>query len=202
MCYSRVGVSNPALWDLRKEQEEEEPCLTPQPEEVIDGAEQLHSHVIVDQGILQHACLQTQVPNVLPHTALATLLIVPKEEGKKHQLVSVSCRRGIHLQYNFVHVTANKYPSRVYFLHNFHKKTIFCCLSHSYGFQNKSPSLSITYFLTQVPLGASRGDSVLNESYQLQVVCVGWDSTSKGDRGWGGENPIEKNNPNDPDPEV
>lgn len=43
---------------------------------------------------------------------------------------------------------------------------------------------------------------MLNESYQLQVVCVGWDSTSKGDRGLGGENPIERNNQNHPDPEV
>jgi hypothetical protein len=80
--------------------------------------------VIVNQGILQHACLQTQVPNVLPHTALATLLIVPKEEeGKKHQsdVVEVSI-------YNFVHVTANKYPSRVYFLHHVRKKTDFVSL--------------------------------------------------------------------------
>lgn len=58
------------------------------------------------------------------------------------------------------------------------------------------------YFLTQVPLGASRGDSLLNESHQLQGVRVGWDSTSQGDRVLGGENPIERNNQTHPDPEV
>lgn len=75
-------------------------------------------------------------------------------------------------------------------------------LSHSYGFPNKTLYFSIMYFLTQVPMGASRGDSLLNESHHVQRVRVGWDSTSKGDRGLGGENPIERNNQNHPDPEV
>lgn len=36
--------------------------------------------MVVDQGVLQHACLETQVPNMLPHPSLATLLIMPEEQ--------------------------------------------------------------------------------------------------------------------------
>lgn len=54
--------------------------LTTQPEEVINCPEQLHSHVVVDQGILQHACLETQIPDMFPHPSLAALLIMPEEK--------------------------------------------------------------------------------------------------------------------------
>lgn len=50
--------------------------LTAEPEEVIDASEQLHSHVVVDQSILQHACLEAQVSDMLPHPALTALLIM------------------------------------------------------------------------------------------------------------------------------
>lgn len=55
--------------------------LTAEPEEVIDAFEQLHSHVVVDQSILQHACLEAQVSHVLPHSSLAALLIIPEIKG-------------------------------------------------------------------------------------------------------------------------
>lgn len=51
---------------------------TSEPEEVIDASEQLHSHVVVDQSVLQHACLKAQVSHMLPHPALTTLLIMPE----------------------------------------------------------------------------------------------------------------------------
>lgn len=52
--------------------------LTAKPEEVIDASEQLHSHVVVDQRVLQHARLETQVSDMLPHPALTALLIMPE----------------------------------------------------------------------------------------------------------------------------
>lgn len=55
--------------------------LTAEPEEVIDASEQLHSHVVVDQSVLQHACLETQVSDMLPHPALTALLIMPESKG-------------------------------------------------------------------------------------------------------------------------
>lgn len=55
--------------------------LTAKPEEVIDASEQLHSHVVVDQSVLQHACLETQVSDMLPHPALTALLIMPESRG-------------------------------------------------------------------------------------------------------------------------
>lgn len=40
--------------------------------------------MVVDQGVLQHACLETQVPDMLPHPSLATLLIMPeRKQGEK-----------------------------------------------------------------------------------------------------------------------
>ena len=38
-------------------------------------------HVVVHQGVLEHARLETQVPHVLPHAALAALLIMPGRDG-------------------------------------------------------------------------------------------------------------------------
>lgn len=52
------------------------PDPTSKPQEVVDRAQQLHCHVIVHQGVLQHSGLQTQIPHVLPHPALAALLVV------------------------------------------------------------------------------------------------------------------------------
>lgn len=52
--------------------------LTTEPEEVIDASEQLHSHVVVDQSVLQHACLKAQVADMLPHPSLTALLIMPE----------------------------------------------------------------------------------------------------------------------------
>lgn len=59
--------------------------LTAKPEEVIDASEQLHSHVVVDQSVLQHACLEAQVSNMLPHPSLTALFIMPeiKQAGDK-----------------------------------------------------------------------------------------------------------------------
>ena len=55
--------------------------LTAQPQEVVDSTQQLHGHVVVHQGVLQHARLEAQVPHVLPHAALAALLIMPGRNG-------------------------------------------------------------------------------------------------------------------------
>lgn len=55
---------------------------TSKPEEVIDASEQLHSHVVVDQGVLQHARLQAQVSHVFPHPPLAAFLVVPEIEQR------------------------------------------------------------------------------------------------------------------------
>lgn len=52
--------------------------LTAEPEEVVNAFEQLHSHVVVDQSVLQHACLEAQVSDMLPHPALTALLIMPE----------------------------------------------------------------------------------------------------------------------------
>lgn len=52
--------------------------LTAEPKEVIDASEQLHSHVVVDQSVLQHACLKAQVTDMLPHPSLTALLVMPK----------------------------------------------------------------------------------------------------------------------------
>lgn len=39
--------------------------------------------MVVDQGVLQHACLETQVSDMLPHPSLATLLIVPERKQRE-----------------------------------------------------------------------------------------------------------------------
>lgn len=74
--YTRLAVS------LRGASRNNHPSLRPttQPEEVVHTPEQLHSHVVVNQGVLQHAGLETQVPDMLPHPSLATLLVVPGEQ--------------------------------------------------------------------------------------------------------------------------
>lgn len=79
------------------------PGRTSEPEEVIDASEQLHSHVVVDQGVLQHPRLEAQVPHVFPHPPLAAFLVVPEikqwggsREGDKEELckgTSSSCAK-------------------------------------------------------------------------------------------------------------
>lgn len=59
--------------------------LTTKPEEIVDSPEQLHSHVVVHQRILQHPRLQAQVPDMLPHPPLATLLVMPGEGSDRNQ---------------------------------------------------------------------------------------------------------------------
>lgn len=66
--------------------------LTAKPQEVVHGSEQLHGHVVVHQGVLQHARLQAQVPHVLPHAPLAPLLVMSERQNAwKH--VTAKARR-------------------------------------------------------------------------------------------------------------
>lgn len=57
--------------------------LTPQPEEVINAPKQLHGHVVVNEGVLQHARLEAQVADVFPHASLAALLVMPEEQRRR-----------------------------------------------------------------------------------------------------------------------
>ena len=86
---------NRACYGLRRRFEEKTTVsllkLTPQPQEVVDGAQELHGHVVVDQGVLQHARLETQVAHVLPHPTLAALLIVPEEGEEEEEEGLVTC---------------------------------------------------------------------------------------------------------------
>lgn len=97
---------------------------TSKPEEVIDASEQLHSHVVVDQGVLQHARLQAQVSHVFPHPPLAALLIVPeiKQRGRRMEGKQQLCERkgssfpmtqtsGFHLWQLHGHLILHIYPS-------------------------------------------------------------------------------------------
>ena len=47
--------------------------------------------MVVDQGVLQHARLQTKVAHVLPHPTLAALLIVPEEGEEEEEEGLVKC---------------------------------------------------------------------------------------------------------------
>lgn len=86
--------------------------LTSQPQEVIDRAQQLHGHVIMHQGVLQHPGLQTQIPHVLPHAALTALLIVPEEEqAEKHSAFTHTAQFFISAR-SQVQVTSAMFNSR------------------------------------------------------------------------------------------
>lgn len=74
--------------------------LTSEPQEVINGPQQLHGHVVVNQRVLQHARLQAQVPHVLPHPALGALLVVSvSKAGPARRLVQTAAERSGECKY-------------------------------------------------------------------------------------------------------
>lgn len=62
--------------------------LTSKPQEVIHGAEELHGHVVVHEGVLQHPGLEAQIPHMLAHAPLAPLLVVSTKHNAQTRITA------------------------------------------------------------------------------------------------------------------